>query len=84
MHFSLAFLPKLCYNNPKEGGVKMENQDYTRYEIKLNRWFNIQAKQNLILLAVLLVLEIAYTVFNNISNHGSSRSFTMSSAYSNR
>ena len=49
----------------------MENQDYARYEIKLNRWFNIQAKQNLILLAVLLVLEIAYTVFNNISNHGS-------------
>ncbi len=45
----------------------MENQN-TCYEVKLNRWLNIQSKQNLILLAVLIALPVAYIIINAINN----------------
>lgn len=46
----------------------MENQDHGCYEVKLNRFFNIQSTQNIILIAVLLFAYIAYTVVNSINN----------------
>ena len=60
---------KLWYNERTEWGVsQMDNQEYACYEVKLNRIFNIQSKQNLIWLAVLFTLPILYTIFN-IVNH---------------
>ena len=46
----------------------MNNQEYACYEVKLNRIFNIQSKQNLIWLAVLFALPFLDTIFN-IVNH---------------
>ena len=46
----------------------MDNQEYACYEVKLNRIFNIQSKQNLIWLAVLFALPILYAIFT-IVNH---------------
>ncbi len=46
----------------------MDNQEYVCYEVKLNRFFNIQSKQNLIWLAVLFVLPIVFTIFNLVNN----------------
>ena len=46
----------------------MTHQEYACYEVKLNRFFNIQAKQNVIWLTILLALPIFYTIFN-IVNH---------------
>ena len=46
----------------------MENENNACYEVKLNRIFNIQSKQNLIWLTVLFALPILYTIFN-IINH---------------
>ena len=47
---------------------RMNNQEYACYEVKLNRIFNIQSKQNLIWITVLFALPILYTIFN-IVNH---------------
>ena len=44
----------------------MEDQEYACYEVKLNRVFNIQSKQNLIWLSVLSALFIFYIVINLI------------------
>ena len=41
----------------------MENENNACYEVKLNRLFNIQTKQNLIWLAVLMALPIALAIF---------------------
>ena len=43
---------------------RMNNQEYGHYEVKLNRIFNIQSKQNIIWFAVLFALPILYTIFN--------------------
>ena len=41
----------------------MENENNACYEVKLNRLFNIQTKQNLIWLAVLMVWPIVLAIF---------------------
>ncbi len=45
----------------------VENQQYDCYEVKLNRIFNIQNKQNLIWFSVLIALFIVYIVINLIN-----------------
>jgi hypothetical protein len=42
----------------------MSNEDHCSYDIKLNRWMNIQSKPNLILLIVLTVLCLFYVATN--------------------
>lgn len=49
-------------------GVMMENEEYTCYEIRLNRFFNIQRIQNLLLLGILLLFSVGNMVINEI-NH---------------
>lgn len=46
----------------------MSHVENTSYDIKLNRWMNIQAKSNLITLAVLAALCLAYVAVNIITN----------------
>ena len=46
----------------------MDHQEYACYEVKLNRIFNIQSKQSLTWLAVLLIWPALYTIFN-VVNH---------------
>ena len=66
---ALETFTKLWYNeNIKMEVSRMNNHEYACYEVKLNRIFNIQSKQNLIWLAVLFTLPILYTIFN-IVNH---------------
>ena len=46
----------------------MSNQDHSSYDIKLNRWMNIQSKPNLILLFLLTVLCLFYVAVNIITH----------------
>ena len=60
---------KLWYNKTIKMEVpRMDNQEYACYEVKLNRIFNIQSKQDFIWLAVLFALLIFYTILNLV-NH---------------
>ena len=43
-------------------------QEYNSYEVRLNRIFNIQAKQNIILFAILLLASVAHVVVNLVNN----------------
>lgn len=46
----------------------MLKQENSRYEVKLNRFFNIQSKQNIIWFTVLVALFVMYIVINLIKN----------------
>lgn len=43
-------------------------QEYNSYEVRLNRLFNIRAKQNIILFAILLAASVAHVVINLVNN----------------
>ena len=46
----------------------MDNKEYACYEVKLNRLFNIQSKQNLIWFAALFAFVVICTILNVVNN----------------
>jgi len=46
----------------------MDDREYACYEVKLNRFLNVQSKQSLSWLAVLLVFFVLYTIFSFVNN----------------
>lgn len=46
----------------------MSEREHSSYDIKLNRWMNIQSKSNLLLLIILAVLCLFYVVFDLITH----------------
>lgn len=46
----------------------MSRTEHTSYDVKLNRFFNIQTRKSLICLAVLLAVIVLYVVINLIQN----------------